>query len=277
MSTAEDISESLGSFPFFRYLSELVRRLILSLVVFFAFFVFFFAFKPLWINLGGLSIFIPVPSLFQSFSTDAFSLMRNYILPQQMILINVNTFDTFLSIAYIAMALASICALPYWIYQASAFLGPGLKPSERRAIKIVLAPATVLFVAGAFFAYNIVLPFLFRFLYLFSISTGVEPTISVSTFVTITLAYILAMGLAFETPVIMVGLTYAGIVSSSTWMKYWRFAVLVAFIIALIISPGTTGGIMEITIGLLLSSLYFIGALLARAIKVRRVSVEELI
>src|SRR5579883_1591903 len=258
MVTAQDVGINLRQLPFISHLSELIRRLIRSLIVFFVFFLFFFAFKPSWINLSGLYIPYPEPSLFQSFSTETFFAMKSYVLPPQMVLINVNTFDTFLSVAYIAMALASICSLPFWIYEASAFLGPALKPNEKRAIKIVL-------------------PFLFRFLYLFSLYTGVEPTISVLTFVTISLAYTIALGLAFETPVIMAGLTYAGIVSYSTWIRYWRFAVLGAFIVALIISPGTTGGIMEITIGLLLSALYFAGAIVARVIQRKRVSYEELV
>jgi len=277
MVTAQDVGSSIKQLPLLSHLSELIRRVIRSLIVFFLFFLFFFAFKPSWINLSGLFIPYPVPSLFQSFSTETFFAMKSYVLPSQMILINVNTFDTFLSVAYIAMALASVCSLPFWIYEASAFLGPALKPNEKRAVKMVLVPATALFIAGAMFSYTIVLPFLFRFLYLFSVYTGVEPTISVLTFVTISLAYTIALGLAFETPVLMVGLTYAGIVSHLTWFKYWRFAVLGAFIVALIISPGTTGGIMEITIGLLLSALYFAGALVARVIQKKRIRYEELV
>jgi|BEDMetMinimDraft_2_1075160.scaffolds.fasta_scaffold00047_26 Sec-independent protein secretion pathway component TatC len=277
MVTAQDLGINLRQLPFLTHLSELVRRLIRSLIVFFLFFLFFFAFKPSWVNLSVFSIPYPEPSLFQSFSTEAFFAMKSYVLPPQMVLINVNTFDTFLSVAYIAMALASICSLPFWIYEASAFLGPALKPNEKRAIKVVLVPATALFVAGALFSYTIVLPFLFRFLYLFSVYTGVEPTISVLTFVTISLAYTIALGLAFETPVIMAGLTFAGIVSYSAWIRYWRFAVLGAFIVALIISPGTTGGIMEITIGLLLSALYFAGAIVSKVIQRKRTSYEELV
>ncbi|MEM0117783.1 MAG: twin-arginine translocase subunit TatC [Conexivisphaerales archaeon] len=273
----QDIETGLKELPFLSHLSELIKRLVRSLIVFFAFFAFFFVFKPSWINYAGLAIPYPVPSLFESFSTETFFAMKKYILPQQMLLINVNTFDTFLSVAYIAMALAAICSLPFWIYEASAFLGPALKPNEKRAVKLVLVPATLLFVAGAFFSYSVVLPFLFRFLYYFSVSTGVEPTISVLTFVTISIAYTIALGLAFETPVIMVGLTYAGIVSYSTWLRYWRFAVLGAFIVALIISPGTTGGIMEITIGLMLSGLYFAGAIISRAVQRKKVRYEDLV
>ncbi|MEM3637413.1 MAG: twin-arginine translocase subunit TatC [Conexivisphaerales archaeon] len=277
MVSMQDIETGLKELPFLSHLSELIKRLVRSLIVFFAFFAFFFVFKPSWINYAGLAIPYPVPSLFESFSTETFFAMKKYILPQQMLLINVNTFDTFLSVAYIAMALAAICSLPFWIYEASAFLGPALKPNEKRAVKLILVPATLLFVAGAFFSYSVVLPFLFRFLYYFSVSTGVEPTISVLTFVTISIAYTIALGLAFETPVIMVGLTYAGIVSYSTWLRYWRFAVLGAFIVALIISPGTTGGIMEITIGLMLSGLYFAGAIISRAVQRKKVRYEDLV
>lgn len=256
--------------PFLTHLSELIHRLLVSIGLFFAFFAFFFIFKPEWTYVAGFQFPYPAPSLFQSFSTEAFNLLKERILPAQIVLININTFDTFLAIAYIAMAFAAICSIPFWVYEASAFLSPALKPNERRVIKLVLVPATFLFIAGALFAYEIVLPFLFRFLYMFTVYAGVAPTLSVLTFVSICIAYVIALGLAFETPVIMLGLTYAGIVSYSTWMKYWRFAVLGAFIVALIISPGSTGGIMEVTIGLLLSALYFAGALASRALSLRR-------
>ncbi|WP_405048882.1 twin-arginine translocase subunit TatC [Saccharolobus sp.] len=65
--------------------------------------------------------------------------------------------------------------------------------------------------------------------------------------------------MAFEMPLVMIGLTYLRIVKASTWRKYWRWGVLVSFIIAWIISPGTTGGVMETIIGLSLSALYFLG------------------
>src|SRR5579885_685941 len=113
MVTAQDVGINLRQLPFISHLSELIRRLIRSLIL-------FFAFKPSWINLSGLYIPYPEPSLFQSFSTETFFAMKSYVLPPQMVLINVNTFDTFLSVAYIAMALASICSLPFWIYEASA-------------------------------------------------------------------------------------------------------------------------------------------------------------
>jgi len=62
----------------------------------------------------------------------------------------------------------------------------------------------------------------------------------------------------------MFGLSYIGAVNYSTWMKNWRYAIVVAFFIALLISPRATAGLMETTIGLTLSALCFVGALLSK-------------
>jgi sec-independent protein translocase protein TatC len=252
--------------PFLSHVSELVHRLLVSLGVFLVLFAFFFIFKPAPVNVSGITLYYPTPSLFQSFGTEFFQAMKTEILPPQMVLINVNSFDTFTAVMYSAMILAAICSAPVWTYEAAAFLGPAMTAREKRGVRAVLLPATALFISGAIFAYFILMPVLFRFLYLFTVSTGVLPTISVRTFVSIVVAYVLALGAAFETPVVMFGLSYIGVVPYQAWFRGWRYAVAAAFFVALLISPGATGGLMETTIGLTLSGLYFAGALASRSI-----------
>ncbi|MEM3186082.1 MAG: twin-arginine translocase subunit TatC [Conexivisphaerales archaeon] len=249
---------------FMEHLSELVRRILTALAVFFIFFFLFFAFKPVWVDIGLIRLLYPYPSLFDSFAVQFFNLIKRSLLPPEMILINVNSFDTLVAVIYVAMSFALIFSLPVWIYELAVFVAPALYQNEKRILRLLLIPSTLLFVAGAMFAYYVVLPILFRFLYYLTIYTGVEPTISVRTFVSVVISYTIALGLSFELPMVMLGLTYIGVVGYKAWIKNWRYAVVVAFFIALLISPGATGGLMETTIGLTLSALYFVGALLSR-------------
>ncbi|MDG6933503.1 MAG: preprotein translocase subunit TatC [Nitrososphaerota archaeon] len=259
--------------PFFTQLSELLSRIKIAGGVTVFFFAFFFIFEPKPFTFAGMTLIYPYPGLFTSFSSEFFDMMRAQLLPPQMILINLNSFDAFTASVYTAAVLALIPSMPVWVYELGGFVGPALTPKEKKTIQYLLMPASLLFLAGVVFAYWVVLPILFRFLYYFILAFNALPTISIMSFVTMVLAYMIAMGLAFELPIVIVGLTYVGLVSYSTWFHYWRHAVVGAFFIALVISPpGATGGIIEISIGLLLSALYLIGAAVARFIELRRKS-----
>ena len=267
IGTAEASQKEL---PILGHVAELIRRFLVSLAAFFGFFIFFFIFKPVWITVGSFRIFYPYPDLFQSFTTEFFNYARQQLLPPQMLLINLSAFDTFVAILYTSMALAAIFSSPIWFYETASFLGPALKQREKRLLQLILAPASLLFLAGGLFAYKIVLPVIFKFLYVFTLSTGVQPTLGVGTFVSTVIAYIIALGLSFEIPIIMVAVSYVGLVSYDTWLRNWRYAIVGSFIMAMLISPGATGGIIETTIGLTLTSLYFGGAIASRTLALRK-------
>ncbi len=256
--------------PILEHVAELIHRFLVSLAAFFAFFILFFIFEPVWVNIGSFRIFYPYPDLFHSFTTEFFNYARQQLLPPHMLLINLSAFDTFVAILYTSMALAAIFSSPVWFYETASFLGPALKQREKRMLRMILIPASLLFLAGGLFAYKIVLPVIFKFLYIFTLSTGVEPTLGVGTFVSTVIAYIIALGLSFEIPVIMVAMSYVGLTSYDTWLRNWRYAIVGSFVVAMFISPGATGGIIETTIGLTLSGLYFGGALVSRSLVLRK-------
>jgi sec-independent protein translocase protein TatC len=256
--------------PVLEHVAELIHRFLVSLAAFFAFFILFFIFEPVWVYVGPFRIFYPYPDLFHSFSTEFFNFARQQLLPPHMLLINLSAFDTFVAILYTSMALAAIFSSPVWFYETASFLGPALKQREKRMLRLILIPASLLFLAGGLFAYKIVLPVIFKFLYAFTLSTGVEPTLGVGTFVSTVIAYIIALGLSFEIPIIMVAISYVGLVSYDTWLRNWRYAIVGSFVVAMFISPGATGGIIETTIGLTLSGLFFGGALASRSLALRK-------
>jgi sec-independent protein translocase protein TatC len=137
---------------------------------------------------------------------------------------------------------------------------------EKKAIIYIILPSILLFLLGAAFAYYIILPLLFRVVLIFASDLNVIPTMSVLGFFTLVVKIIILTGLSFEMPVIIVFLSYIGLVSPQTWLKNWKYAVVVSFFIALLVSPGATGGLIESMIGLILSGLYIAGALISRIV-----------
>lgn len=128
-----------------------------------------------------------------------------------------------------------ILAAPVWIYQAWAFVAPGLHRSERRKSLIFAAVATPLFVAGAYFAYAI-LPLAVKVLIGFT-PQELGNLIRFDEYLDFVLRMILVFGLAFELPVFLIGLNLAGLLSGRTMLKKWRVAVFLIFLAAAVITP----------------------------------------
>lgn len=130
-----------------------------------------------------------------------------------------------------------ILSSPVWIYQIWAFITPGLTRKERWYGLGFMAAAVPLFLAGVSLAW-LVLPNAVTFLIAFTpdddISASFLPANEYVSFVT---RVMLAFGVAFLTPVVMVALSMVGLVSARTWLKGWRIAVVLAFVFSAIASP----------------------------------------
>ncbi|ADX82944.1 twin-arginine translocase subunit TatC [Sulfolobus islandicus] len=211
---------------------------------------------------------VPVlyPSLFDSISVQLTQLFIYNELPKGVKLIIINLFDPLFASFYISLYLAIFTTIPIIVREIWAFVAPGLYEHEKKLFKSIIFPAFLLFALGSAFAYFLLIPLMLRIILLYATTLGsaVEPTLGLRSFVSTVMTLLIATGLSFELPLIMGGLTGVGVVKSITWLKNWRWGVLVSFIIAWIISPGTTGGIIETVIGITLSTLYFIGALISK-------------
>jgi sec-independent protein translocase protein TatC len=170
---------------------------------------------------------------------------------------------------YSCLFLALIFTSPNLTYQLGRFVGPALKTSERKIIKTTLVPALVLFLIGSLVGVIFVAPLMFQILYDFDIGVGAQPTMSITSFVSFFLIYVLAFGLSFETPVIMVGLTYLSVVPANYWRKNWRYAIVGALIFGVIFSPGVTG-ITMMLLSIPIIALYFLGIFVAERVEKRK-------
>lgn len=136
----------------------------------------------------------------------------------------------------ISLISALFLSLPIVLYQLWKFVAPGLLPKERHYVLPFVILATVMFAAGAVFCFFFVLPFAIRFL----LSYGTEelkPMLSVGSYIDFCLKFLLAFAIVFETPLAIIFLTKIGIVTPSFLSRNRKYAILLAFIVAAILTP----------------------------------------
>lgn len=123
----------------------------------------------------------------------------------------------------VAIVTGVILASPIWLYQLWAFVAPALHRREKKYSILFIATATPFFAAGAALAYWI-LPIAIKVLLGFT-PTTLTNLIKFSDYLTFVLHLILVFGLAFELPVFLVALNFAGVLSGRSILKPWRIAV----------------------------------------------------
>ncbi|MDI6727671.1 MAG: twin-arginine translocase subunit TatC [Thermodesulfovibrionales bacterium] len=139
-----------------------------------------------------------------------------------------------LKVAFVAGLMLS---LPVMFHQLWKFISPGLLPKEKKYIFPFIFSATTLFLFGAAFCFFIVLPFAMGFLLTYKVGDFLMPMLSVGQYVDFCLKFILAFGAIFELPIFIIFLTKMGIVTPRTLAKNRKYAVLIAFILAAILTP----------------------------------------
>jgi sec-independent protein translocase protein TatC len=134
-----------------------------------------------------------------------------------------------------------VCSLflgsPWVVYQVWAFISPGLYRKERRWAAPFILCSAGLFIAGGLFAYFVVFRFGLTFLLSIGQTEGVEPVITIERYFDLFVNVILGVGVVFELPVLIFFLTLLRIVTPSFLLRHSRYAILIIFIIAAVITP----------------------------------------
>lgn len=138
----------------------------------------------------------------------------------------------------VALLGGAFLALPVILYQAWLFVGVGLTRSERRAVLWVLPISIVLFVGGAAFALRAVMPVTVRILLEVGSTPQIEPMIALGQYLSFVTAFVLGFGAMFEMPVVVLVLARLGIVTHRTLAAGRRYAILVIFVLAAVLTPG---------------------------------------
>jgi sec-independent protein translocase protein TatC len=164
----------------------------------------------------------------------------------------------------VMLLLAAAIAMPVIVYQFMAFVGPGLTRNEKKWAYPIVLGASLMFVAGAAFAFYVELPPALNFL----LDAGdiATPLISVKSYVDFVTRLMFVTGLVFETPFIVMGLAKIGIVTSRKLLSWWRFAIVGAFIISAIVTP-SIDPITQTLVALPMVVLYFLGIAMSKLVE----------
>jgi sec-independent protein translocase protein TatC len=168
----------------------------------------------------------------------------------------------------IALTFGIVLASPYVIYQLWLFVAPGLYEAEQRTVRLLVGATSLCFAAGAAFCYLVVFPVMMKFL-LGMMPPDVVGMYSVGVYFGFFLRFILAFGVAFELPVAMVVLCWLGVLEPARLAKARRYAVVLSFVAAALLTP-TTDPYTQTLMAVPLIVLYEVGLWAARAVGPRK-------
>jgi len=161
-----------------------------------------------------------------------------------------------------------ILAVPYLTYEFIMFVAPALTPKEKRYVYLILPWIALMFAGGVVFGYFILIPPAIRFLTNFG-SEIAAAQIRITNYISIVTRLLLAIGLIFELPVVTTFLARLGIVSSQWLASKRKIAIILAFVLAAIITP-TFDPINQCLVAVPLILLYELSIWLARLVQKKK-------
>ena len=233
--------------PFLGHLEELRKRLVASAIAVGVGFAVSYAFSERLFNLLVMPLKAVMPEGDHLIFTN---------LPEM--------FFTYLKVAFLSGVLLMA---PFIFYQLWMFVAPGLYRREKRYVIPFVVTSTILFVGGALFGYFVVFPFGFKFFIGFS-NEYVKALPSVKQYFSFAIKLLFAFGLVFELPVVIFFLTKMGVVTPELLSRKRKYAILLTFVLAAILTPPDV--ITQCMMAGPLIVLYEIGVLVSRTARKRK-------
>jgi sec-independent protein translocase protein TatC len=173
------------------------------------------------------------------FSSTLFSMLSGPLLahmPEDGSMIAIEVASPFLIPFKLTLFLALFIAIPYVLYQLWSFVAPGLYRHERRLVIPLLVSSTLLFYAGAAFAYFVVFPLVFAF-FTAAAPEGVSVMTDISRYLDFVLTLFFAFGAAFEVPVVTVLLVMTGMTTQKSLREKRPYVIVGAFVLGMLLTP----------------------------------------
>jgi sec-independent protein translocase protein TatC len=232
---------------FVSHLVELRDRIIKSMVVVLALFLACFYFS------GEIMFFLSQP-LYQS-------------LPEGTRPIFTDQAGAFFTLTKVAFLSAVLISLPWILYQAWAFVAPGLYEHEKKFALPLIVSSVFFLVLGIAFAYAFVLPAAYKFFFKFASNTGATVMQDLQKYWDFTLAIFFGFGLTFEVPVVEMLLVKLGMVTTQQLREVRRYVIVGAFVVAAVLTPPDV--LSQFMLAVPLYLLYELGIFLAGFVKAR--------
>lgn len=170
-------------------------------------------------------------------------------------------------VTYFRVALMGgiVVGMPMLIYQTLRFVTPALTPQEKRWIYPIVVGASLSFVVGMAFAYYLVLPAAYGFLFEFG-SSFARPSPTISSYMDLTIRLIVLLGLVFELPILIMGLARLRVVHWRKLLGWWRLAIIGAFVVSAVATPTIDPVTQSLVAGPMIV-LYAVGIVLAYIVR----------
>ena len=157
-------------------------------------------------------------------------------LPSGATMIATSVISPFMVPLKIMMMAAFLIALPVVLYQAWAFVAPGLYAHEKKLVLPLVVSSTLLFFAGVAFCYFFVFGQVFKFIQSFA-PKSITAAPDIEAYLSFVLTMFLAFGMTFEVPIVVVVLARLGIMSIQKLKDFRSYFIVIAFIVAAVVTP----------------------------------------
>ncbi len=184
-----------------------------------------------------------------------------HALPEGAKMIATGVITPFLVPVKVTALVALMVVLPYVLYQAWAFVAPGLYAHEKRLVLPLVIASTLLFFLGIGFCYYFVFGKVFAFIHGFA-PQSITPAPDIEAYFSFVLTMFIAFGVTFEIPVVVVVLARVGIVTVEQMRAARPYVIVGAFVIAAIVTPPDV--LSQLLLAIPMCALYEVGLLLAR-------------
>lgn len=248
MSDSQDKNEAQDELagteqPFVQHLLELRDRLLRSIIA-------------MAVAVAALAIYPGPAALYDLLAAPLVA-----HLPAGATLIATSVISPFMVPLKILLMAAFLLALPVLLYQVWAFVAPGLYSHEKKLVLPLVISSTVLFLMGVAFCYFFVFGKVFAFIQSFA-PKSITAAPDIEAYLSFVLTMFLAFGLAFEVPVAVVVLARLGIVSVEKLKSFRGYFVVLAFVIAAIVTPPDV--VSQLALAIPMCVLYEVGIWAAR-------------
>ena len=227
--------------PLTAHLQELRKRLILSFIV---------------VGIGFILCYAVKETIFDIL---AFPLLK--VMPAGGSLIFTSVAEAFFTYMKIAFIAGLILVSPFILYQIWAFVAPGLYQKEKRYVVPFVLGGSLFFAMGVLFGYFVAIPIGFKFLLGFATDL-IKPMPSMKEYLSFSIKFLLAFGIVFEFPVVLVSLAKIGVIDAKMLGRQRKYAILLIFIFAAVMTPPDL--ISQVLMALPLMALYELSILLSK-------------
>src|SRR6202158_542150 len=218
VSSDQGDPEPLPAMGFLDHLEEFRRRIGSSIAA---------------VALGFFACWWKVEKIYDVMQRPIMDALRNNGMSEKLVYLNpTEPFNLYLKIAALA---GLFLTSPFVLYQVWMFISPGLYRNEKRYVVPFMVSTIALFTLGGYFGYRIAYPRALDFFIGFS--GQFHPMITVGEYTQLFLSIVLGMGLIFEMPILVFFLAFMGIMTPSFMIKNFRYAILVIFVLAAIVTP----------------------------------------